>query len=212
MSHAIEVVTVTPFMQNCRIIADLEQRLAIVCDPGGQAAQLSSYLEALKLNLQAIILTHGHLDHIGGAPELSRLTGCPIIGPLEQDAFLFKHVTDQAQAFGLPHCEPFVPEFVQDGQELKLLSSLTLRVLATPGHTPGGVCFYCEQEQFLLCGDTLFAGSIGRTDFPRGSFNDLITSIRERLLTLPDETRVLPGHGPDSTLGEERRSNPYLTD
>ena len=205
----IDTVPVTLFYQNCRIIYD-DSRAAVVCDPGGDVEEIMAHLEKQKLTCVFILLTHAHLDHIGGAAEISRLTGAPIVGPAAEDRFLITHMDDQASGFGMPRSEGFTPEFVKDGQTVKLLPELEMQVIATPGHTPGGVCYYSEQEKILLSGDTLFAGSIGRTDFPRGSLDDLLNSIRKKLLVLPDDTQVLSGHGPDTTIAREKNANEFL--
>lgn len=211
MALKISVIPVTPFMENLRILIDEEHHEAVVCDPGDAAEEVNAALEASGITLKAIILTHGHLDHTGGVAKLHELSNAPVIGPAAEDEFLVTGIKSQSQMLGLNECENFTPRYVKDGEELKLFTDpkLSLKVIATPGHTPGGVCFYCKSEGFILTGDTLFQGSIGRSDFPGGDYDTLIASVK-KLLTLPQDTKVLPGHGPDSTIGWEQRNNPFV--
>lgn len=211
MALKISVVPVTPFMENLRILIDEERHEAVVCDPGDAAAEVNAALEAAGITLKAIILTHGHLDHTGGVGTLAELSKAPVIGPALEDEFLVTGIKSQAKMLGLSECPPFAPRYVRDGEELQLFSdpSFAFKIIATPGHTPGGVCYYCENEKILLSGDTLFQGSIGRSDFPRGDYDTLIASVK-RLMELPEDTAVLPGHGPDSTIGWEIKHNPFI--
>lgn len=194
---------------NCTILGDEEAGEAIVIDPGGEAERIHSRLTELGLTLKQILLTHGHIDHVGSAQELKLLTGAPVLLN-ENDLPMLKMIGVQATFFGLPKPEIALPDQnLSDGQSVGL-ERYPAQVLCTPGHTQGSVCFYFASLKLLVAGDTLFAGSIGRTDLPGGSSAEIIKSIQTRLLTLPDETRVLTGHGPETTIGHERRSNPFL--
>jgi glyoxylase-like metal-dependent hydrolase (beta-lactamase superfamily II) len=205
----LESFPVGPLQANCTILGDEETGEAIVIDPGEEASRIHSRLAELGLVLKQILLTHGHIDHVGGAQELKRLTGAPILLN-EDDLPMLKMIGVQAGFFGLPKPEATLPDqYLSDGQRVGL-ERYPAQVLCTPGHTKGSVCFYFAPLQLLVAGDTLFAGSIGRTDLPGGSSTEIFNSIRNRLLTLPDETRVLTGHGPETTIGRERRSNPFL--
>lgn len=211
MALKISVIPVTPFMENLRILIDESNHEAVVCDPGDAAAEVNAALGSADITLKAIILTHGHLDHTGGVAKLHELSGAPVIGPAAEDDFLIMGIKSQSQMLGLDECKSFTTRYVKDGEELRLFSDpkLNFEVIATPGHTPGAVCFYCESEGFILTGDTLFQGSIGRSDFPGGDYDTLIASVK-KLLELPEDTKVLPGHGPDSTIGWERSHNPFV--
>lgn len=206
----ITTVPTTAFAQNTRIIADDFSLEAIVTDPGGDASRLYQILNEKDYKLKAILLTHGHLDHVGGVAELVRISGAPVVGPAREDYFLIESLDSQAELFGLSSSGSFIPNYVTDNEVLHFFNDFDFKVITTPGHTPGGVCYYCEKANFLIAGDSLFAGSVGRCDFPRGNMEDLITSLKNKILVLPDDTTVLPGHGPDTTVGREKEDNPYL--
>jgi glyoxylase-like metal-dependent hydrolase (beta-lactamase superfamily II) len=183
---------------------------AAVIDPGGELERLLAEVTRLGVTLKAIWLTHAHIDHAGGTAELAALLGLPIIGPHPGDQFWIDGLPQQGKMFGFPHCEPFTPtRWLADGDTVQI-GRCTLNVRHCPGHTPGHVVFHSPQAQRVFVGDVLFAGSIGRTDFPQGNHAQLLSSIRERLWPMGDDTVFIPGHGPESTLGEERRFNPYV--
>jgi glyoxylase-like metal-dependent hydrolase (beta-lactamase superfamily II) len=194
---------------NCTLIGDEQTREAIIIDPGDGIAGIHRRLTQLGLTLKQILITHAHIDHVGGALRLKKLTGAPIYMN-ENDLELLVMMEEQAAWLGVEAPETAPPDVsLADGATVGL-SSFPARVLYTPGHTQGSICLHFAPLNLLVAGDTLFAGSIGRTDLPGGNFDQIIDSIRSRLFSLPDETRVLPGHGPQTTIGEERRSNPFL--
>ncbi len=201
---------VTAFAQNCSLLWDDQSLQAAVIDPGGDLDRLLAEVQRLGLKLEQIWLTHAHIDHAGGTGELARRLGLPIIGPHPGDQFWIDGLPQQSQMFGFPPAEPFTPtRWLHDGDTVTL-GAHTLNVRHCPGHTPGHVVFHSSEIQRAFVGDVLFAGSIGRTDFPQGNHGQLITSIRDRLWPMGDETVFIPGHGPESSFGEERRSNPYV--
>ncbi|ENY70309.1 metallo-beta-lactamase family protein [Aeromonas diversa CDC 2478-85] len=206
-----EVIPVTPFAQNCSLIWCDETHEAALIDPGGEPEKLKEALSRHGLTLRHIILTHGHLDHVGAAEALRRELGCLILGPHRDDAFWLEMLPKQSQMFGFPPTPAFAPDrWLAAGDQLTL-GQQRLEVYHCPGHTPGHVVLLSRELQVAWVGDVLFAGSIGRTDFPKGDHATLIRSINETLLPLGDEVVFIPGHGPSSTLGRERVSNPYLT-
>jgi glyoxylase-like metal-dependent hydrolase (beta-lactamase superfamily II) len=205
----IETFPVGPLQCNCTILGDESAGEAIVIDPGDEVGRIHRRLSELGLKLKQILVTHGHIDHVGGALKLKRLTGAPILLN-ENDLPLLKMMEMQAGWLGVATPETAPPDdALTDGLRVGL-ESFPAQVLHTPGHTQGSVCLHFAPLKLLIAGDTLFAGSIGRTDLPGGNFEQIIDSIESRLLALPDETRVLPGHGPATTVGAERRSNPFL--
>ena len=208
----IEVVPVTPFQQNCSVIWCEKTRQAAVVDPGGDLDQVLACIAEQGLELVKILLTHAHVDHAAATAELARMRQLPIEGPQHEDDFWIQQLPAAAAQFGFPPAEAFVPtRWLQDGDEVSV-GDVTLQVIHCPGHTPGHVVFYDAASQFAIVGDVLFAGSIGRTDFPRGNHADLIHSIRDKLFPLGDDVQFLPGHGHMSTFGAERKSNPYVGD
>jgi glyoxylase-like metal-dependent hydrolase (beta-lactamase superfamily II) len=208
----LEVVPVTAFQQNCSVIWCEKTRRAAIVDPGGDLDRVLQVIETHDLTLEKILITHAHLDHAGATAELARRYSLPIEGPHPGDQFWIEQMPAQAKMFGFPPSEAFVPtRWLQQGDRVTV-GELELEVRHCPGHTPGHVVFFHAPSRFAIVGDVLFAGSIGRTDFPRGNHADLIRSIRENLFPLGDEVTFLPGHGPTSTFGAERRSNPFVAD
>ena len=205
----IETFPVGPLACNCTILGDEQAGEAIVIDPGDEVGRIHRRLTELGLKLKQILVTHGHIDHVGGALKLKRLTGAPILMN-EFDLPLLKMMDMQAGWLGVATPETAPPdETLNDGLRVGL-ESYPAQVIFTPGHTQGSVCLHFAPPKLLIAGDTLFAGSIGRTDLPGGDFGQIIDSIESRLLALPDETKVLPGHGPATSIGAERRGNPFL--
>jgi hydroxyacylglutathione hydrolase len=204
-----ETFPVGPLQCNCTILGDEQAAEAIVIDPGDEIARIHRRLTELGLKLKQILITHAHIDHVGGALKLKRLTGAPILLN-ENDLPLLKMMDEQAGWVGIATPETAPPDAgLTDGQRVGL-EAYPAQVIHTPGHTQGSVCLHFAPMKLLIAGDTLFAGSIGRTDLPGGDSEQIIDSIQSRLLALPDETKVLPGHGPGTTIGSERRGNPYL--
>ncbi len=206
------IVPVTPFQQNCSIVWNETNRRAAVVDPGGDLDRVLAQLDKEGLTLEKILLTHAHLDHVAGTAELAKLKQVPIEGPHEADRFWIEGLPEAAQRYGFPPAEIFEPDrWLQHGDTVTI-GGETLEVLHCPGHTPGHVVFFHRDVRVAWVGDVLFAGSIGRSDFPRGDQETLIRSIRERLFPLGDDVTFVPGHGPTSTFGDERRSNPFVAD
>lgn len=207
-----KIIPVTPFQQNCTIFWCEQSRHAAIIDPGGDNPIVIAALDSLGLIAERILLTHGHLDHAGGAAELAERLRIPIEGPHAEDAFWLDNMDQQAVMFGFDDVRTCQPDrWLQAGDEVRL-GEERLQVLHCPGHTPGHVVFYHPESHLAQVGDVLFKGSIGRTDFPRGNHASLIRSIRDKLWPLGDEVRFIPGHGPMSSFGEERRSNPFVGD
>jgi hydroxyacylglutathione hydrolase len=208
----LEVVPVTAFQQNCSVLWCERTRRAAIVDPGGDLERVLKVIELHGLTLEKILITHAHLDHAGATAELARRYSLPIEGPHPGDQFWIDQMPAQAKMFGFPPCEAFAPtRWLQQGDQVTV-GDLEFEVRHCPGHTPGHVVFFNADSRFAIVGDVLFAGSIGRTDFPRGNHADLIRSIRENLFPLGDDVTFLPGHGPTSTFGAERRSNPFVAD
>lgn len=206
-----QIVPVTPFEQNCTIFWCENTRQAAVIDPGGDVDRILKVLADEQLTLAKVLVTHGHIDHAGGVAALVAKTGVPIEGPNQEDQFWIDGMPQQSKTFGFPNVESFTPDrWLQDGDTVTF-GDVELDVLHCPGHTPGHVVFYHAPSQLAQVGDVLFQGSIGRTDFPRGDLDTLLASIKNKLFTLGDEVDFIPGHGPMSTMGEERRYNPFLS-
>ena len=206
------IVPVTPFEQNCSIVWCETTKKAAVVDPGGDLDRILAAAEKLGVTIEKILITHGHIDHAGGTAKLARELGVPIEGPHPEDRFWIDGMPDQSRMFGLPNGETFTPDrWLADGDTVTV-GEQAFQVIHAPGHTPGHVVFFHPGARLALVGDVLFAGSIGRTDFPRGDHATLISSIRNKLFPLGDDVRFVPGHGPMSTFGRERASNPYVAD
>jgi hydroxyacylglutathione hydrolase len=203
------IFPVGPLQCNCSILADEQTREAMVIDPGDQIDDILKILAEEKLTLKQIVITHAHIDHVGGAMKLKAATGAPILMN-QSDYALLKMLPVQAAWVGMrPPGTVEVDEAVGEGRVLKI-GSIPVNVIHTPGHTEGSICLFLPDEKKLIAGDTLFAGSIGRTDLPGGSMDKIMRSLHTRVLALPDETEVTPGHGPQTTIGDERETNPFL--
>lgn len=205
----IEIIPVTAFQQNCSLIWDDEKNAAII-DPGGEAEKLIQRIEELGLNLKVILLTHAHLDHVGAAEQLKKHFNVEIWGSQEEDQFLFESLPEQAQRFGLPHINSFLPDrWLHEGEVINI-GDFKFDILHLPGHTPGHIGFIEQEKKAAFTGDVLFQGGIGRTDFPRGNYEQLISSIREKLFKLNDDMIIIAGHGSYTTIEREKASNPFL--
>jgi len=205
-------IPVTPFEQNCSLVWCDQTLQAAVIDPGGDLDLILAEVKRLGLTLGQIWLTHAHIDHAGGTGELAERLSLPIVGPQEADQFWIDGLPAQSKMFGFPPAKLFKPtRWLHDGDTVTV-GNCTLQVRHCPGHTPGHVVFYSPEAKRAFVGDVLFAGSIGRTDFPQGDHATLIASIKNRLWPMGDDTVFIPGHGPESTFGRERRSNPYVAD
>ena len=206
----VSVVPVTPFEQNCSIVACTATNRAAIVDPGGDVARIREAIDKLKVTPEKILLTHGHIDHAGGAAELAEVLSIPIEGPDERDAFLLDNLEAQGARFGIADVRNMRPtRWLVEGETVSI-GDLSFDVLHVPGHTPGHLVFVNAPMRFALVGDTLFQGSVGRTDFPYGSHEQLIAGIKGKLLTLGDDVTILPGHGSASTIGRERATNGFL--
>jgi hydroxyacylglutathione hydrolase len=205
----LKMLTVGPFHENCYIIGDEESGVGAIVDPGDEAARIAMAVEETGLEIGSIVVTHAHIDHVGAVVGLVDEYACPVLMHAKAEPML-RQLPTQAMMMGMRFGKvPSVDRHVED-EEILEVGDLSLRSLYTPGHAPGHLAFYAEDEGLVLPGDALFAGSIGRVDLPGGSMEVLMRSIEERLLTLPDETLVYSGHGPRTTIGNERTSNPFL--
>jgi len=210
MSLKYQVVPVTPFEQNCSILWCDETDKAAVVDPGGDLDRIEAVLREKSLTLSKIILTHAHIDRAGGTAELARRHHIEIEGPHKEDLFWIQLLPQQSQMFGFPAVETFTPNrWLEDGDQVTI-GNETLDVFHCPGHTPGHVVLYHDGTKLAVVGDVLFQGSIGRTDFPKGDFDTLAHSIRSKLWVLDDSVAFIPGHGPMSTIGHEKATNPFV--
>ena len=206
----IVVIPVTPYQQNCSLVICEETNKAAIVDPGGEVERILSAVKNHNVTVDKIILTHGHLDHVGGTEALAESLNIPVIGPEKEDAFWLNELEQQSKMFGFPKATSFLPtRWLEEGEHVEV-GNIKLSVLHIPGHTPGHITLFDAVSKQIIVGDILFNGAVGRSDFPRGNHQQLISGIKQKLLTLPEETVVLPGHGPTTTIGREKISNPYL--
>jgi glyoxylase-like metal-dependent hydrolase (beta-lactamase superfamily II) len=212
MTLKAAILPVTPFQQNCTLLWNETTMRGAVSDPGGDLDRIMQTVEELGITLEKVLLTHGHLDHASAAGELSRRLNIPIEGPHRDDLFLISDLPKQSAKYGFPVFDDFEPtRWLENGDTVEV-GGLTFQVHHCPGHTPGHIIFFNDEARLAIVGDVLFNGSIGRTDLPRGNYASLVTAIREKLWPLGDDVTFVPGHGPLSTFGAERRSNPFVAD
>ena len=204
------IIPVTPFQQNCTLLWDEETKAGAVVDPGGDLETIEGAIKELGLEIEKILITHGHIDHAGGADELRERLGVKIEGPHPADRFLLDNLEKQGAAYGIPARKVTPDRWLEEGETVTVAGQ-TFDILHCPGHSPGSVVFVSKAQKFMLAGDVIFAGSIGRTDFPYGDHDALISAIKTKLFPLGDDFAFICGHGPASTIGTERRSNPFLT-
>ena len=210
MALKISIVSVTPFQQNCALLWNGETGKGAVIDPGGDVEKIQAAIATTGMTVENIFLTHGHLDHAGGATELAKILGVPIIGPDIRDKPLLDSLPEQAARFGVPEMLAVAPDkWLTEGETIDI-GATQFEVLHCPGHTPGHVVFINREGNFGIFGDVLFQNSVGRTDFPYGDHDALITAIKEKLLPLPDDFLFICGHGVHSTIGDERQNNPFI--
>ena len=204
------IIPVTPFQQNCSLVYDAGARRGAIVDPGGDVPAILAAIRQSGVTIEKILLTHGHLDHAGGAAELREALGVAIEGPHREDLFLLETLPESGAKYGMSGLRAVVPDrWLAEGDTVTV-AGLSFGVIEAPGHTPGSVVFFNGDNRFALMGDVLFKGSVGRTDIPRGSHETLMASIRDKILPLGDDVYFLPGHGSPSSIGEERRNNPFL--
>nr|WP_113866998.1 MBL fold metallo-hydrolase [Brenneria salicis]NMN91410.1 glyoxylase-like metal-dependent hydrolase (beta-lactamase superfamily II) [Brenneria salicis ATCC 15712 = DSM 30166]RBP61747.1 glyoxylase-like metal-dependent hydrolase (beta-lactamase superfamily II) [Brenneria salicis ATCC 15712 = DSM 30166]RLM30502.1 hypothetical protein BHG07_10540 [Brenneria salicis ATCC 15712 = DSM 30166] len=207
-----QIVPVTAFSQNCTLLWCETTNEAAIVDPGGEADKIKRAVANAGITVKQILLTHGHLDHVGAAAELAEHYQAPIVGPHIADTFWLEGLPTQSRMFGLDECEPLTPSrWLQEGDEVNV-GNVVLAVFHCPGHTPGHIVFFDQVSRLAQVGDVIFNGGVGRTDFPQGDHQALITSIKNTLFPLGDDVRFIPGHGPISTLGQERKTNPFVRD
>lgn len=213
MSLQYQIIPVTPYQQNCSILWCDETMKGAVVDAGGDLHLIKAAIEQQGIELEKLLVTHGHLDHVGGVHTLKQETQLPIEGPHEEDTFWIDMLEQQAQMMRFPStAKAFVSDRYLKQGDTVTIGNETLEVRHCPGHTPGHVVFYSESAKLLVAGDVLFNGSIGRTDFPRGDFETLKSAIKRELWSLPEDVQFIPGHGPMSTIGHERKTNPFVAD
>ena len=210
MSLKVEIIPVTAFQQNCSLVWCDSTNEAALIDPGGNTELLLERIAAHGVQLKQILLTHAHIDHAGAAADIAEQHDIPIIGPHKADQFWIDKLSDQSRMFQFPEARPFVPQRWLDEGDKVQVGKETMQVFHCPGHTPGHVVFYHSTIGLLFVGDVLFQNSIGRTDFPKGDHATLIQSIHDKLMVLDDQVQFVPGHGPMSTIGQERQHNPFL--
>jgi glyoxylase-like metal-dependent hydrolase (beta-lactamase superfamily II) len=203
------IVQVTPFQQNCTLVWDDKTKVGVVVDPGGDIPRIQQAIAQVGMVVEAILLTHGHTDHAGGAAELRQALGVDVIGPHRDDKFLLDDLPNNR--FGIPARAITPDRWLDEGDKVSI-AGREFQIFHCPGHSPGSVVFFGESQRFALVGDVLFAGSIGRTDFPYGNHASLIDGIKRKLLPLGDDVAFICGHGPSSTFGRERETNPYLNE
>lgn len=212
MPLSYRIIPVTPYQQNCTVFWNPDTKKGGVVDPGGDLEHLKSLIAEEGVEIEKILCTHGHLDHVGGVAALAKELNVPIIGPHKEDLFWIEQLPSQAEFMNFPPCESFTSDqWLEHGDEVEVAGAI-FQVLHCPGHTPGHVVFYQAEDKIALVGDVLFMGSIGRTDFPRGNHEELVNSIKSHLWPLGDEVQFVPGHGPTSTIGHERKTNPFVAD
>lgn len=206
----IQVVPVTQFEQNCSLVWSQATKRGTVVDPGGDVPRILEAIATAGITVERILLTHGHLDHAGGAADLKAALGVEVVGPHEADAPLLARIAEQGRSYGMDDLKSVTPDrYLRDGDTIEI-AGVTFDVLHCPGHSPGSLVYVSKELGFALMGDVLFAGSVGRTDLPGGSHETLIRSITDKVLPLGDAVQFLPGHGPASTIGQERATNPFL--